>query len=67
MTIEEAIENKINKVTDNVLNNTDKMLEDDQRRSPMSVPEIREQRVLLQKLIAMQKQFSNVQTNNHTA
>ena len=62
MTIEEAISNKINKVTDNVLNNVDEMLEDDQRRSPMSVPEIREQRVLLQKLIAMQKQFSNVQT-----
>ena len=62
MTIEEAIENKMCSVIAKIMINTDKMLEDYQRRSPMSVPEIREQRVLLKKLIAMQKQFSNVQT-----
>lgn len=57
MKLREALELKIEKVQDNVLKSVDTMLEDDQRRSPMSVPEIRAQRVLLLKLQAMYKQL----------
>ena len=60
MTIEKALDNKIEIVTDIVLNKVDVLLKT--HESTMSVKEVIVQRVLLQKLLSMKKQFSNVQS-----